>query len=87
VSLDVTQGAIIADSPAPDGFAGYTGGATVMLDNWIGLSAGLDLTKAFPEGHETVLRLGLSFGSLPGLSLTTVTAAAGSVAWWLDQMD
>lgn len=86
-SVTLSPGLIIADSPAPTGFAGYTAGATLMMDDWIGLTAGLDLTSAFPEGRDAVVRLGVGIGSLPGLCMSAAAGAAGAVAYWLSGMD
>lgn len=86
-SMALAPGLIIADSPAPTGFAGYTIGASLMMDDWVGLTAGLDLTRAFPEGSDAVVRLGVCVGSLPGLSMTAAAGTAGAVAYWLSRMD
>jgi len=87
LSLNLTPGLILGDSPFPDGFAGYTAGASVMQDGWVGLSADVDVTRNFNNDYDTVLRLGIDFGSIPGLCMTAAAGTAGAVASWLNSMD
>jgi len=87
LSLNLTPGLILGDSPFPDGFAGYTAGASVVLDGWVGLSVDVDMTETFNNDYDTVLRLGIDLGSIPGLCMTTAAGTAGVVASWLNSMD
>jgi hypothetical protein len=87
LSMDLSSGLILGDSPFPDGFAGFTVGASLVLDGWLGICARADFTEAYPEGTDTVFRLGLGLGELPGLYTTAAAGGAGAVAWWLNQMD
>ncbi len=87
ISLDVSPGLILGDSPCPDGFAGFTAGASVVLDGWVGVCARMDFSKGFPDGTDTVFRLGLGIGELPGLFTTAAAGGAGAIAWWLNSMD
>lgn len=86
-SMDLSSGVILGDSPYPDGFAGFTAGASLVLDGWLGISARIDFTEAYPDGTDTVFKLGLGLGELPGLFTTAAAGGAGAVAWWLNQMD
>ncbi|MFO8184599.1 MAG: hypothetical protein R6U39_10560 [Candidatus Aegiribacteria sp.] len=86
-SMDLSSGVILGDSPHPDGFAGFTAGASLVLDGWLGICARIDFTEAYPDGTDTVFRLGLGLGELPGLYTTAAAGGAGAVAWWLNQMD
>jgi len=85
--LNLTPGLILGDSPYPDGFAGYTAGASVVLDGWVGLSADMDVTKNINDDFDTVLRFGINLGSIPGLCMTAAAGTAGAVASWLNSMD
>jgi hypothetical protein len=87
LSLDLSPGLILSDSPYPDGFAGFTAEIALVLDGWIGLEAGLDATESYPDGTDTVLRLGLSLGRMPGLCATAAAGTAGAVAWWMSDTD
>lgn len=87
LDLDLVPGLLVYDSPYPDGFAGFTAGASLVLDSWIGLHLRLDSTESFPEGSNTVLRICLGLGGEPGLYATGAAAAAGAVAWQLSEMD
>jgi hypothetical protein len=86
--LDAAPGLILSDSPYPDGFAGFSLGASLVLDSWIGLTARLDATEAaFPERTETVLRLGLGIGGEPGLYTSAAASVAGLIAWRVSEME
>ncbi|MBN2586928.1 MAG: hypothetical protein JXR55_06515 [Candidatus Fermentibacteraceae bacterium] len=85
--VDVAPGLILSDSPYPDGFAGFSLGASLVMDSWIGLHARLDATESLPEGTDTVLRLGLGIGGEPGLYTSAAASVAGLIAWRVSEMD
>ena len=87
ISFDLSSGLIVWDSPYPTGFAGFTVGASLVFDGWIGLCARTDFTESYDEGTDTVFRLGLGLGQLPGLYTTAAAGGAGAVAYMLSRID
>lgn len=87
LDLDLVPGLILFDSPFPDGFAGFTAGASLVMDSWIGLHIRFDAVESFSGGTDTVLRFCLGLGGEPGLYATGAAAAVGAVAWQLSRMD
>jgi len=87
LSLDLSAGLIIGDSPFPDGFAGFTTGASLVMDHWLSLCTRVDITEGFGGETETVVRIGLGLGQVPGLAATGAASAAGAIAYWKNQMD
>jgi len=85
--LSVSPGIIVSDSPFPDGFAGFTLGVGLGINDWAGLSSRLDLTRSPQSSYEPEFHLGLRLGSIPGLAATTIAGAAGAIAWLESEMD
>jgi hypothetical protein len=47
----------------------------------------MDFTRKDSDGTDTVFRLGLGVGQLPGLFTTVAAGGTGALAWWLNSMD
>lgn len=87
MQLDASPGLIIGDSPFPGGFAGVTAGISLLVKDWIGLSARLDVTRTHGPGSRTVMCLGLRLGATPGMVAAGIAAVGGAAAYIDSQMD
>lgn len=85
--LDFSPGIILADSPYPDEFAGYTVEFSVGWKDWVGLATRLDVVDTFQSGHDHVLQMSLRFGSYAGMGLTSAGVIGGGLAYMASRMD
>ena len=86
-NLNFSPGLIFSDSPAPEGFAGYTAELSVDWKRWVGLSMRLDDVDTFQSDRDRVVHIGLQFGSYAGMGLSALGAISGGIFYLSDQMD
>jgi hypothetical protein len=87
VHLDFTPALILIDSPYPGGFAGYSLEVACGWRDWISLTSRLDVVDDGLHDSETVVQIGIRFGSYPGLALSAAGAAAGGIGYLWSRMD
>lgn len=87
VHIDLTPGLILMDSPYPGGFAGYSVEVACGWRDWISLVSRVDVVDEGLHDSQTVVHLGIRFGSYPGLALSAAGAAAGGIGYLWSQMD
>jgi len=84
--LDLTPGLILADSPPPDGIAGYSGELAVGFRDWVSLSTRVDVTRRIFEEQQVAWLLGLRAGSYPGLALSALGLIGGGLGYLWSRM-
>lgn len=87
VHLDLTPGLILTDSPYPSGFAGYSLEVACGYRDWVSLASRLDVVDEGLYDSQTVVHIGIRFGSYPGLALSAAGAAAGGIGYLRSRMD
>jgi hypothetical protein len=85
--VDVSPGLVLHDSPFPEGFAGYSAEAAIGYRDWVSLVTRVDVVRSYPGGHDTILHMGIKFGSYAGLGLTGIGAVAGGIGYILSRID